>query len=147
MKISTEKKDLDIKFINDFISKSYWGKGRTIEETKKCIENSLNFGMYSNGEQIGYARVVTDFAIFAYILDVFITEKERGKGLSIKIMNVILNHTELKTIKKWKLTTSDAHGLYRKFGFDLIERPENLMERKRDIVAHATNHIQTVRIN
>ena len=136
MKISTKKSDLDIKFINAFISNSYWGKGRTIEETKKCIENSLNFGMFSNGKQIGYARVVTDFTIFAYILDVFIMENERGKGFSISIMNDIMNHPKLKNLKTWKLATSDAHGLYKKYGFDSIINPENLMERKRNTVAN-----------
>lgn len=136
MKISTKKSDLDIPFINDFISNSYWGRGRTIQETKICVENSLNFGMYSDGKQIGYARVVTDFAIFAYILDVFIIENERGKGFSIQIMNEIMNHTQLKNVKTWKLATSDAHGLYKKYGFNSIGKPENLMERKRNTVAN-----------
>ena len=136
MKISTKKSDLDIQFIHAFISNSYWGKGRTLEETKKCIENSLNFGMFSNGKQIGYARVVTDFTIFAYILDVFIVENERGKGFSILIMNDIMNHPELTNVKTWKLATSDAHGLHKKYGFDSIINPENLMERKRNTVAN-----------
>lgn len=136
MKISTKKSDLDVRFINDFISSSYWGIGRTIEETKRCIENSLNFGLYTNGKQIGYARVVSDFTILAYILDVFIIENERGKGFSIQLMNKIMNHAKLKNVKTWKLATSDAHGLYKKYGFDSIENPQNLMERKRSTVVN-----------
>jgi len=136
MKISTKKSNLDIRFINDFISSSYWGRGRTIEETKKCVENSLNFGVYSDGKQIGYARVVSDFTIFAYILDVFITENERGKGFSIQLMNEILNYSKLKNVKTWKLATSDAHALYKKYGFDSIENPKNLMERKRNAIVN-----------
>ena len=136
IEISTKKSDLDIQFINDFISSSYWGKGRTIEETKRCVENSLNFGLYSDRKQIGYARVISDFTIFAYILDVFIIESERGKGFSIQLMNEIMNHAQLKNVKTWKLTTSDAHGLYKKYGFDSLENPQNLMERKRNTMAN-----------
>ena len=128
--IDTDKSKLNTTFINDFISNSYWGKGRTLEQTQKIIENSLNFGVYLGNRQIGYARVVTDFTIFAYILDVFIVKNERRKGYSKKLMNHILTHPELKNIENWKLATLDAHGLYEKYGFNKIANPEKMMERK-----------------
>ena len=128
--VSTNKERLNVKFINDFISNSYWGKGRSMEETKKCIKNSLNFGIYLNENQIGYARIVSDFTVFAYIMDVFITEAEREKGYSTILLNEVFNNYKLKEVKNWKLATSDAHSLYKKFGFDLLNNPENMMERK-----------------
>ena len=132
--VSAEKERLDIKFINDFISDSYWGKGRCIEETKKCIDNSLNFGIYLNEKQIGYARVVSDFTVFAYIMDVFITETERGKGYSVILLDEVFNNQKLKKVENWKLSTSDAHALYKKYGFDLLKNPENMMERKQKYI-------------
>ena len=128
--IDTEKDRLDAQFITDFISNSYWGKGRTIEQTQKCIENSMNFGVYIDNEQIGYARVITDYTVFAYLSDVFIIEKERGKGYSKTLIDYIVNHPKLKHIEKWKLDTADAHGLYHKYGFRAIEDPKRMMERK-----------------
>ncbi len=129
--ISTDSDKLDIKFINDFISSSYWGKGRKVEETKKCVKNSLNFGIYLNGKQIGYARIVSDLTVFAYIMDVFITETERGKGYSILLMDKIFNHSELKEVKNWKLSTIDVHILYQKYGFELLKNPQNMMEKNK----------------
>jgi len=128
--VSTDKERLNVKFINDFISNSYWGKGISMEETKKCINNSLNFGIYLNENQIGYARIVSDFTIFAYIMDVFIAEAERGKGYSTVLLNEVFSNLKLKEVQNWKLATSDAHSLYKKYGFDLLENPKNMMERK-----------------
>ncbi|MDC6390636.1 GNAT family N-acetyltransferase [Maribacter sp. PR1] len=128
--IDTTKNKLDARLITDFIANSYWGKGRTIEQTENSIENSINFGVYMNNEQIGYARVITDYTIFAYLSDVFIIEKERGKGYSKRLLNYIVNHPQLKHVEKWKLDTADAHGLYQKFGFKEIENPKRMMERK-----------------
>ena len=128
--IDTNYNKLNLTFINNFISNSYWGKGRTIEQMKKSIENSLNFGVYADGEQIGYARIISDFTFFAYLMDVFIIEKERGRGYSKKLMDYILNHPELKNVENWKLVTSDAHGLYEKYGFKKIANPGKIMERK-----------------
>ena len=128
--ISTDNSILNIKFINDFIMNSYWGKGRKIEETEKCIDNSLNFGIYMDDVQFGYARVVTDYTIFAYLMDLFIAEPMRGKGYSIKLMNEIVNHPKLNQVKNWKLATTDAHDLYKKYGFELLGNPEFVMERK-----------------
>ena len=127
--ISSEKKMLDLHFIHNFISNSYWAKGRTIEEVKICIDNSLNFGVYLNGKQIGYARVVTDYIVFAYLMDLFIDENYRKKGYSKLLMEYIMTNTLLKNVKAWKLATQDAHFLYEKFGFKLIEKPEKMMEK------------------
>lgn len=128
--ISTEKNDLNLQLIHEFIATSYWGAGRTFDNTKKCINYSLNFGVYKNGQQIGYARVVTDYTLFAYLLDVFIMKSEQGKGYSKKLMNHIMTHPQLKDIQNWKLTTLDAHGLYEKYGFRILDNPRMIMERK-----------------
>lgn len=128
--ICTDKNKLNLNFIHDFISNSYWGRGRTIEDTKKIIYYSLNFGIYLNENQIGYARVITDYTILAYLLDVFITESKRGNGYSLKLMDCIMNHPDLKNIRSWKLATIDAQGLYRKYGFELIKSPD-MMGMKR----------------
>jgi GNAT superfamily N-acetyltransferase len=128
VEINTDKNRLDINFIYEFISNSYWAKGRTIETMQTCIDNSLNFGVYLQDRQVGFARVVTDFGQFAYIMDVFIQENYRGKGYSKKLMKFIMEFEKLKNIKVWRLATGDAHGLYKQFGFDKIAKPENLME-------------------
>lgn len=128
IEIDTNKKRLDVNFIHAFISNSYWAKGRTIETMQTCIDNSLNFGVYLENKQIGYARLVTDFAQFAYIMDLFITENHRGKGYSKELMRYIMEFEALKNIKVWRLATNDAHDLYKKFGFTALAKPENLME-------------------
>ncbi len=128
IKVSSEKNKLNVKLIHDFISNSYWGKERNLEQTKKCIQNSLNFGIYINGVQIGYARVVTDYTLFAYLMDLFIIESERGKKYSIRLMNEIINHPELKNVNSWKLKSIGAQDLYRKYGFLTLEEPERMME-------------------
>ena len=127
--ISTDKNQLDINFIHAFISNTYWAKGRTIAEVETCIDNSLNFGIYLNNQQIGYARVVTDYVAFAYLLDVFIIEQHQKQGYSTQLMEFILNYHELKSIKVWRLATTDAHNLYQKFGFTALKSPEKMMER------------------
>lgn len=128
MEIDTNRNRLDLNFVHEFISNSYWAKDRTLETMKTCIDNSLNFGVYLQNKQIGYARVVTDYAQFAYIMDLFIEENYRGKGYSKELMKYILEFDRLKSVKMWKLATNDAHDLYKKFGFKAISRPENMME-------------------
>ena len=128
VEISTDISRLDIKFINAFISNSYWARGRTLETMQTCIDNSLNFGVYLQDDQIGYARIVTDYGHFAYIMDLFIQENYRGNGYSKKLMAFILDFEKLRNIKVWRLATNDAHELYRQFGFDKIAKPENIME-------------------
>jgi GNAT superfamily N-acetyltransferase len=128
--ISTDNSRLDIRTIHDFISnESYWAQGRSIETAQRAIENSLNFGLYRNKRQVGFARVVTDYATFAWIADVFVLPEHRGKGLSKWLMEVILSHSELQGFRRWVLATKDAHSLYARFGFIPLHRPERWMER------------------
>ena len=131
IKINTNISLLDINFIHSFISDTYWAKGRTLETMQICIDNSLNFGVYLQNKQVGYARIVTDYGHFAYLMDLFIDPEHRGKGYSGQLMNFILNFEKLKQVKVWRLATSDAHGLYEKVGFKPLEHPENLMELKK----------------
>lgn len=126
--ISADKSKLDIKVVHDFISNSYWAKGRQIGTMKRAIKNSLCFGLYKRNRQIGFGRVITDNATYAYIADVFILEEFRGLGLSKWMMQVILEYPELKGIRRWFLATKDAHGLYKKFGFRKLKNPDRLME-------------------
>lgn len=128
IEISTDISKLDIDFINSILSKTYWAENRTLETMKTLIENSLNFGVYLNNIQIGYARIVTDYAQFAYLMDVFISVNHQKKGYSKELMKFIMEFEELKDVKVWRLATSDAHFLYEKFGFKSLEKPENLME-------------------
>ena len=102
------------------------GQDRTLSVMKKSIEISLTFGVYTNGNQIGFARVVTDYATFAYIADVFILESYRGNGYSKELVKVIISHTDLKTVRRWMLATKDAHELYSKFGFRKLETLKDL---------------------
>lgn len=133
IEISDDKSRLDIDYIHNFLTNSYWAKGRTIDEMKTCIENSICFGVYLEGRQIGFARVLSDRVHFSYLMDVFIDDQFRGKGYAVELMSFILNDEKLKLTKIWRLATADAHGLYRKFGFKELEKPENMMERKKQL--------------
>jgi len=126
--IRDDKSKLDVELIHNFLSTSYWANGRTIEEVKKSIEHSICFGVYNDGKQIGFARIVTDYTVFAYLMDVFILEEDRGKGLSKLLLKKIFEDDRLKNIKKWMLATKDAHLLYAQFGFGEIKNPDRLME-------------------
>ena len=126
--ISTDRSLLDMNIIYQFLSGSYWAKGRPREIVKKSVDNSLCFGVYNERKQIGFARVVTDFATFAWIADVFILEEYRGKGYSKKLLQTILGFPTLQDMKRWILATKDAHELYRKFGFQPLNKPEHFME-------------------
>ncbi|MDQ3806186.1 MAG: GNAT family N-acetyltransferase [Acidobacteriota bacterium] len=128
--ISDDRGRLDLGVIHRFISEeSYWGQGRDVEVVRRSVENSLPFGVYRGEEMVGFARVVTDYATFAWVADVFIVESHRGRGLSKWLMEVMLAHPELQGFRRWVLATKDAHGLYRQFGFQDLKRPERWMER------------------
>jgi len=129
--ISTDKSLLDIEMILDFLlHRSYWAQKRTQEMIEKSIKNSLCFGLYTEkGKQIGFARVTSDFAVFAWLMDVFILEEYRGQGLGKLLMQEILSHPDLKDVAKWGLATQDAHTLYSKFGFTQLAYPDRMMER------------------
>ncbi len=128
--ISTDASQLNIGFIHDFLSNtSYWAKGRSVEVVQRSIENSLNFGVFKNVQQIGFARVVTDYATFAWLADVFIVEEHRGSGLGVWLIEVITSHPQLQGFRRWLLATRDAHELYRRFGFNEVAEPKRWMER------------------
>lgn len=127
--VSTDKNKLDVPFIQQFLKDIYWAAGRTIEEVQITIDNSFCFGIYLNDKQIGFARVITDYVVFAYLMDVFITEEHRGKGYSSILINSMMTEPKLKEVKIWRLATSDAHFLYQKFGFTALGNPEKMMEK------------------
>lgn len=127
--ISTDKSQLDIPFIQNFLKDIYWAAGRTIEEVQVTIDASFCFGIYLDGKQIGFARVITDYVVFAYLMDVFITPEHRGKGYSSMLIKAMMEQPELQRVKIWRLATTDAHFLYEKFGFKLLAHPEKMMEK------------------
>lgn len=128
--ISTDRARLDFNVIHDFLSNSsYWATGRSLETVRRSIENSLAFGLYENERQVGFARVVTDYATFAWVADVFVLDEFRGRGLGTWLMEVMLAHPQLQGFRRWTLATKDAHEIYRKFGFSELKRPERWMER------------------
>ena len=127
--ISTDKSRLDLTLIHSFLTTSYWAAGIPLETVRRSIEHSLSFGLYKEDQQIGYARVITDYATFAYLGDVFILEPFRGQGLSKWLMEVVVTHPELQGFRRWILLTKDAHGLYKKVGFTEVKTPERYMER------------------
>jgi len=127
--ISTDKSQLNVPFIQHFLKDIYWAAGRTIEEVQTTIDHSFCFGIYLNDEQIGFARVITDYVVFAYVMDVFITERHRGKGYSSLLIDAMMKESKLQEVKIWRLATSDAHFLYKKFGFSALTSPEKMMEK------------------
>ena len=128
--ISTDKSKLDPEVIFDYLSnQSYWAKGRSLEAVENTLTNSLCFGVYdAANKQVGFARVVTDYTIFGWLMDVFIVPACQGKGLGKMLMTEIMTHKDLQEIKRWGLATNDAHDLYKKFGFNELSKPQNMME-------------------
>ncbi len=128
--ISTDRSRLNVELIHGFLSEAtYWAKGRARDVVQRSIDNSLPFGIYKANDLVGFARVVTDYATFAWIADVFVLPEHRGLGLSKWMMEVILSHPELQGFRRWVLATKDAHSLYARFGFIPLHRPERWMER------------------
>jgi GNAT superfamily N-acetyltransferase len=128
--ISTDPLRLDLDVIHGVLRESYWSPGIPRELVRRAIDGSLSFGVYTTGGvQVGFARVVTDRATFAYLADVFVVTPERGRGLSKWLMSVIVEHPELQDLRRWLLGTRDGHGLYSKFGFTPLRAPERFMER------------------
>ena len=128
--ISTDRSRLDIDAIQAFLANdSYWAAERTREQTETVIENSICFGLYQGMRQVGFARVVSDQATFAYVGDVFVIDEFRGQGLSKWLMETMLEHPDLQGLRRWILATRDAHGLYKQFGFEDLKHPERWMEK------------------
>jgi len=115
--ITTEREKMDIELIHSFLNRTYWAEGISKETIRRSIEGSLCFGVFENDKQVGFARMITDKATFAYLADVFIIEEYRGRGLSKWLMEIIMTHPDLQGLRRMILATKDAHGLYEKFGF------------------------------
>lgn len=126
--ISTDKDRLDIGYIQYQLSHTYWATDIPRSIVERSIENSLCFGVYMEGQQIGFARMITDKATFAYLCDVFIDEGYRGQGISKWMMSVIMDHPDLQGLRRMMLGTKDAHGLYRQYGFKELMAPDRWME-------------------
>lgn len=126
--ISTDRAKLDLDVIHRFLARSYWAAGVPRATVARSIENSLCFGVYDGAEQVGFARIISDFATFAYIADVFILEPYRERGLGKELMASIMAHPDLQGLRRWSLATRDAHGLYAQYGFTALENPSRMME-------------------
>ena len=128
--ISADKSKLDHQLIHRYLSgESYWAKGMPLEVMQRSFENSMCFGVYKGNAQVGFARIISDKATFAYLADVFIHSDHRGKGLSKMLMDYIISHPDLQGLRRWMLGTADAYGLYAKYGFTPLGKPERMMER------------------
>jgi GNAT superfamily N-acetyltransferase len=141
--ISTDPRRLDLDAIHEFLTHSYWAKGVPREVVERSIEHSLCFGIYDESRarpphpaterergaaQVGFARVISDFATIAYVGDVFVLDAYRARGLGTWMMESIVRHPRLQGLRRWILVTRDAHGLYTKFGFRPVKAPESYME-------------------
>jgi GNAT superfamily N-acetyltransferase len=127
--VSTDRARLDRAAIHEFLRGSYWAKGIPRELVDRSIDNSLCFGLYDGDRLVGFARVITDSATFAYLSDVFVLESHRGHGLGTWFMECVLSHPDLQNLRRWMLATADAHGLYRRVGFTALSKPDRIMER------------------
>lgn len=126
--ISSDKSKMDVEAIHSYLTRSYWAENIPHNIVKKAIEHSLCFGVFHNEAQVGFARLITDSATFAYLADVYILEEHRGKGLSKKLMENIIDHPLLQGLRRMVLATYDAHTLYEKFGFKPLNNPQTFME-------------------
>jgi len=126
--VTTDRTRLNEELIHEFLFQSYWAEGIPRKTVARSIRNSLCFGLFEGSRQIGFARVVTDYATFAYLADVFILEGYRGRGLAKFLMESIVAHPRLQGLRRWLLATRDAHSLYEKFGFIPLARPDRFME-------------------
>ena len=130
--ISTDPARLDLDLIYNFLAtQSYWAQGRTLDTVRTSIQHSLPFGLYLHDRQIGFCRLVTDYATFAWLADVFILPDHRGHKLGEWLIETVLSHPDLQSLRRWVLATRDAHGLYAKFGFQPLDNPDRWMVKQR----------------
>jgi GNAT superfamily N-acetyltransferase len=126
--ISTDPRRIDVDAVHAFLSRSYWAAGIPRDVVAKSLEHSLCFGLYRGGALAGFCRVITDYATFAYLADVFVVDEHRGKKLGVWLIESVMAHPELRALRVFRLATADAHGLYEKFGFHPLAHPERMME-------------------
>ncbi len=127
--IDSDPTRLDLVTVHGFLASSYWAKGVPLATLERAVAGSLCFGVYDGRRQVGFARVITDSATFAYLADVFILPSHRGRGLGKQLMETIVAHPSLQGLRRWVLVTQDAHGLYARFGFTPLATPQRYMER------------------
>jgi GNAT superfamily N-acetyltransferase len=127
LEISTDPVRLDVGLVCEFLQSSYWASGRRRSVIERSMKNSLCFGAYLGARQVAFARVVSDRAVFAYLMDVFVLPEFRGRGISRALMRAIVDHPELQHLRVFLLATRDAHGLYSKFGFRPLAEPDRWM--------------------
>jgi GNAT superfamily N-acetyltransferase len=127
--VSTDAARLDVEAVHAYLARSYWAEGIPIEVVRRSIAGSLCFGLYHGERQVGFARIVSDLATFAYLADVYVLEEHRGHGLGVWMVDFVTRHPDLQGLRRWSLATRDAHDLYRKFGWTDLTSPERWMER------------------
>jgi GNAT superfamily N-acetyltransferase len=132
---------IDFTFVHGWLSKSYWSEGIAISRMKRAMEHSINVGAFLDGRQVGYSRIITDHATFAYLCDVFVDESARGLGASKEMMRFILGLPALQGIKRFTLVTKDAHGLYRQFGWEDLKQPDMYLEIARPGIYKTLNEV------
>jgi GNAT superfamily N-acetyltransferase len=128
LSITTDPSRLDLDVVHGFLATSYWAAGIPRETVERAVRHSLCFGAFDGDQQVGFARVISDYATYAYISDVFVVPSHRGRGVGKQLMAAIMAHPDLQRLRRWTLFTRDAHGLYRQFGFGEPRHPERLME-------------------
>jgi GNAT superfamily N-acetyltransferase len=133
--VSSDPAKLDIGFVHGFLAASYWARSISREVVEKSVAGSICFGVYGADGQVGFGRVITDRATFAYLADVFIVESHRGRGLAKLLIETILSHPDLRGLRRIQLVTRDAHGLYEKFGFRALENPGRHLEIVRSLLS------------
>lgn len=127
VEISTDRSRIDVDLIYGFLSESYWARDRPRSIVQTSIDNSLCFGAYIDDEQVGFARVITDYAVFGYVADVFVLDPHQGQGIAKQLLQTIIEHPDIQGLRLVMLATRDAHGLYEQFGFELIPGSERVM--------------------
>jgi GNAT superfamily N-acetyltransferase len=127
LEISTDPDRIDVGLVHEFLRNSYWAEGRPRSVVERSIKNSLCFGAYQDGRQVAFARVVSDRAVFAYLMDVFVLSEHRGRGIARALMRAILDHPDLQNLRLFLLATRDAHRLYSQFGFQPLAEPDRWM--------------------
>ncbi len=137
VEVDSDPSRIDFEVVHGFLASSYWAAGIPRETLRRAIDGSLAFGLYEDGAQIGFARVVSDFATFAYLADVFVLEAHRGRGHSRRLMDAVMAHPHLQGLRRWLLVTRDAHGVYAPHGFTALASPHLVMERHRADVYRA----------
>lgn len=126
--VTTDRSRLDVDTIHGFLTTAYWSAGIPRDVVERAIDNSICFGAFEDARQVGFARVITDRAVFAYVADVFVLESHRGRGISKQVMQAIRTHPELQGLRRWHLLTRDAHSLYAQYGFRPLDYPPRHME-------------------